>query len=165
MFSLFNFSSIFPGGSADPFCRRYSFTFRHCKPLIIQDYCSWPYDKTYDTQSFVGAPSCDIFNLGSSYFHVPRTTVRRLLNVDGRWWLSGVLQGAGTGQAGRRRVLGVPADVQRLRVCHADSRRSGRRTAAQRRRQRSLTDTLDASVSHWGRSPAPLLSFPSTVKS
>ena len=27
------------------------------------------------------APSCDIFNLGSSYFHVPLTTVRRLLNV------------------------------------------------------------------------------------
>ena len=28
--------------------------FCHCKPLIIQDSCSWPYDKTYDTQSFVG---------------------------------------------------------------------------------------------------------------
>jgi len=27
------------------------------------------------------APSCDIFNLGSSYFHVPLTTVRHLLNV------------------------------------------------------------------------------------
>jgi len=27
--------------------------FRHCKPLIIHDSCSWPYDKTYDTQSFV----------------------------------------------------------------------------------------------------------------
>ena len=41
------------------------------------------YDKTYDTQSFVGqaAPSCDIFNVGSSYFHVPLTTVRHLLNV------------------------------------------------------------------------------------
>ena len=62
---------------------RYSFTFRHCKPLIIQDYCSWPYDKTYWTHSrswdmeimtTLGwkchtqpAPSCDIFNLGSSY--------------------------------------------------------------------------------------------------
>jgi len=34
------------------------------------------------TQSFVGhgiAPSCDIFNRGSSYFHVPLTTVRHLL--------------------------------------------------------------------------------------
>jgi len=27
------------------------------------------------------APSCDMFNLGSSYFHVPLTTVRHLLNV------------------------------------------------------------------------------------
>ena len=77
-------------------CRRYSFTFCHCKPLIIQHSCSWPYDKTYDTQSFMGhgnyddprltchtraAPSCDIFNLGSSYFHVPLTTVRHPLNV------------------------------------------------------------------------------------
>ena len=34
------------------------------------------------TQSFVGhgiAPSCDIFNRGSSYFHVPLTTMRHLL--------------------------------------------------------------------------------------
>ena len=37
-------------------------------------------DKSYDTQSFM-APSCDIFNLGSSYFHVQLTTVRHLLNV------------------------------------------------------------------------------------
>ena len=57
--------------------------------------CSWPYDKTYDTQSFVGhgnrvtlgwkchtwaAPLCDIFNLWSSYFHVPLTTLHHLLN-------------------------------------------------------------------------------------
>ena len=49
--------------------RRYSFTFRHCKPLIIQDSCSWPYDKTYDTQS--SAPSCDIFNLGFVIFPCP----------------------------------------------------------------------------------------------
>jgi len=35
----------------------------------------WPYDKTDE------ARSCDIFNLGSSYFHVPLTTVRHLLNV------------------------------------------------------------------------------------
>ena len=27
------------------------------------------------------APSCDMFNLGSSYFRVPHTTVRHLLNV------------------------------------------------------------------------------------
>jgi len=27
------------------------------------------------------APSCDMFNLGSSYFHVALTTVRHLLNV------------------------------------------------------------------------------------
>ena len=27
------------------------------------------------------APSCDMFNLGSSYFHVPLTTVHHLLNV------------------------------------------------------------------------------------
>ena len=26
-------------------------------------------------------PSCDMFNLGSSYFHVPLTTVRHLLTV------------------------------------------------------------------------------------
>ena len=26
--------------------------------------------------------SCDMFNLGSSYFHVPLTTVRHLLNVS-----------------------------------------------------------------------------------
>ena len=26
----------------------------YCKPLIIQDSCSWPYDETYDTQLFVG---------------------------------------------------------------------------------------------------------------
>ena len=26
-------------------------------------------------------PECDMFNLGSSYFHVARTTVRHLLNV------------------------------------------------------------------------------------
>ena len=55
--------------------RRYSFTFRHCEPLIIQDSCSWPYDKTYDTQSFMecalgwkcntqAAPSCDISSSG-----------------------------------------------------------------------------------------------------
>jgi len=58
--------------------------------------CSWPYDKTYDTHSFVGqgnmttlgwkchtrpAPLCDILASGSSYFHVPLTTVRHLLNV------------------------------------------------------------------------------------
>ena len=29
----------------------------------------------------LAAPSCDMFNLGSSYFHVPLTTVRHLLNV------------------------------------------------------------------------------------
>jgi len=29
----------------------------------------------------VEALSCDMFNLGSSYFHVPLTTVRRLLNA------------------------------------------------------------------------------------
>jgi len=28
-------------------------------------------------------PSCDMFNLGSSYFHVPLTTVRHLYNVRG----------------------------------------------------------------------------------
>ena len=28
------------------------------------------------------APSCDMFNLGSSYFHVALTTVRHLLNVN-----------------------------------------------------------------------------------
>ena len=28
------------------------------------------------------APSCAMFNLGSSYFHVPLTTVRHLLNVE-----------------------------------------------------------------------------------
>ena len=76
--------------------QRYLFTFCHCMPLIIQDYCSWTYDKTYETQSFVGhgnyddprikchtraARSCDIFNLGSSYFHVTLTTMRHLLNV------------------------------------------------------------------------------------
>jgi len=77
--------------------RRYSFTFCHCKPLIIQDSCSWPYDKTYDTQSFVGhgnrttlgwkchtraAPSVTFSTSGSSYFHVPlTTTVCHLLNV------------------------------------------------------------------------------------
>ena len=33
------------------------------------------------THSRSRAPSCDIFNLGSSYFHVPLTTVRHLLNV------------------------------------------------------------------------------------
>ena len=57
-----------------------------CKPLIIQDSCSWSYDKTYDIQSFVGhgnkmtlgwkchtraAPSCDIFNLGFVIFPCP----------------------------------------------------------------------------------------------
>ena len=31
----------------------------HVLPLIIQDYCSWPYDKTYDTQSFVGHGNYD----------------------------------------------------------------------------------------------------------
>ena len=64
--------------------RRYSFTFRHCKPLIIPDSCSWPYDKTYDTQSYVGhgnAPECDTFNRESSYLHVPLTTVCHLSNV------------------------------------------------------------------------------------
>ena len=30
------------------------------------------------------APSCDIFNLGSSYFHVPLTTVRHVLTVISR---------------------------------------------------------------------------------
>ena len=30
------------------------------------------------------APSCDMFNLGSSYFHVALTTVRHLLNDDPR---------------------------------------------------------------------------------
>ena len=49
--------------------------------LTIQDSCSWSYDKTYDTQLSWDAPSCDIFNLGLSYFHVPLTTVRHLLNV------------------------------------------------------------------------------------
>jgi len=88
--------------------------FRHCKPLIIQDYCSWPYDKTYDTQSFVGQGnmttlgwkchtqaelSCDIFNLGSSNFHVPLTFVRHLLNAVKKWhdkffYLSGEYTGS-----------------------------------------------------------------------
>ena len=66
-------------------------------PCIIQDSCSWSDDKTYDTRYFVrhgnmrtlgstchtrAAPSCDMFNLGSSYFHVALTTVRHLLNVN-----------------------------------------------------------------------------------
>ena len=66
---------------------------------VIQDSCSWSDDKTYDTQSFVrhgnmttlgwtchtrAAPLCDMFKLESSYFHVPLTTVRHLLNVRKR---------------------------------------------------------------------------------
>jgi len=47
--------------------RRYSFTFRHCKPVIIQDSCSWPYDKTYDTQSFVGHGNYDDPRLKMSF--------------------------------------------------------------------------------------------------
>jgi len=53
--------------------------------MVVVD-CSWPYDKTYDTQSFVGhgnrttlgwrchtraAPSCAIFNLGFVIFPCP----------------------------------------------------------------------------------------------
>ena len=30
-------------------------------------------------------PECDMFNRGSSYFHVPLTTVRHLLNVTWSW--------------------------------------------------------------------------------
>ena len=33
------------------------------------------------------APSCDIFKLGSSYFHVPLTTVRHLLNITLLAWV------------------------------------------------------------------------------
>ena len=69
--------------------------FRHCTPVIIQDSCSWPYDKTYDTQSFVGqgnimtlswkchtraAPSYDIFKLGFVIF--PRPTHYRVSSVN-----------------------------------------------------------------------------------
>ena len=34
-----------------------------------------------DRPSVEDAPSCDMFNVGSSYFHVALTTVRHLLNV------------------------------------------------------------------------------------
>ena len=72
-------------------CRRYSFTFRHCEPLIFKIRVLG-----HMTQSFVGhgnkttlgwkcytraAPSCDIFNLLFVIFHVPLTTVCQLLNV------------------------------------------------------------------------------------
>ena len=59
--------------------------FCHCKPLVIQDSCSWPYDKTYDTVVHGtrkyddprlkchtwAVPSCDIFNLGFVIFPYP----------------------------------------------------------------------------------------------
>ena len=68
------------------------FANRHCKPLIIQDSCSWPYDKTYDTVVRgtwkLWWPEVEnvtwgrnLVNLGLSYFHVPLTTVRHVLNV------------------------------------------------------------------------------------
>ena len=51
--------------------------------LIIQDYCSWSMVIRQNIWHTVvrAAPSCDILNLGSSYFHVPLTAVRHLLNV------------------------------------------------------------------------------------
>jgi len=45
-----------------------------------------------------------------------------------------LLQGAGAGQTGRRRVQVLHPDGQELRVRDADPRRSCRRTAAQQRR-------------------------------
>ena len=36
---------------------------------------------THGSSCDMAAPSCDMFNLGSSYFHVARTTVRHLLIV------------------------------------------------------------------------------------
>ena len=39
------------------------------------------YDDPRLKMSHSGAPSCDIFNLGLSYFHVPLTTVCHLLTV------------------------------------------------------------------------------------
>ena len=107
--------------------------FSHCKPLINQDSCSWPNDKTYDTQSFVGwkchsraAPSCDIFNLGSSYFHVPLTTVRRLLNVRVRRSVTRHWRSIGSWRSTKCRVW------KRLCVC------SNNNTASSRRRRHQL---------------------------
>jgi len=107
--------------------------FSHCKPLINQDSCSWPNDKTYDTQSFVGwkchsraAPSCDIFNLGSSYFHVPLTMVRRLLNVRVRRSVTRHWRSIGSWRSTKCRVW------KRLCVC------SNNNTASSRRRRHQL---------------------------
>ena len=38
--------------------------------------------RSCDVHQIYAAPKCDMFNLGLSYFHVPLTTVRHLLNVS-----------------------------------------------------------------------------------
>jgi len=37
--------------------------------------------RSWDMEIMTTRPSCDIFNLRSSYSHVPLTTVRHLLNI------------------------------------------------------------------------------------
>jgi len=47
-----------------------------------------------------------------------------------------VWQGAGIGQAGGRRVRGLPADVAHVWMRHSNPRRTGDRPAAKLKRQR-----------------------------
>ena len=47
--------------------------------LVGQTTKQMTHNRSWDME--IGRPSCDMFNLGSSYFHVPLTTDRHLLNV------------------------------------------------------------------------------------
>ena len=59
------------------------------------------------------APSCDIFNLGSSYFHVPLTTVRHLLIASQQSMTDGVCRLSSV----RIRFCGSPISLAYVRLC------------------------------------------------
>ena len=91
----------------------------------IKDSCSWPYDKTYDTRSFVGhgnrttlgaAPSCDIFNLGFVIFSCP--THYRASSVECRAGCWNHRMSADQARThGDSRVVGRPQGACGRRVC------------------------------------------------